>query len=292
MKHSRSIGKRLQGKSAGWSVVLAFTASLLAAGKVAEAAKLHAIFAVDKKAERVGADVTADRVWLALRSNIPENQLEFHNLQPDEFSEPAIRGVIARIPFAPDDTVLFYYVGHGFWDPNSGTCMKPSASTGEWISGTGMVTELKARNPRLAVVVFDCCNRERAPQPRNGPAPFLPAPGTEVSPLFDSLFFKIQGSVLVVSSSPFQYALVRAARDDDWANGINVPPGPLFTNAFSQTLNDNANRRLIWSQMIRSTQVKLDEYFRIMAGPEGLINLDDGTVVRQDRQTIQVRFFQ
>jgi len=154
-----------------------------------------------------------------------------------------------------------------------------------------MVNELRARRPRMAVVVFDCCNRERAPRPRTGPPVFAKPPPPEVSPLFDSLFFKIQGSVLVVSSSPYQYALVRARRDDDWKNGIAVPYGPLFTNAFGQTLDDNANRRLIWSQTIRSTQVKLDEYFRTVA-PGGLTTLDDGRPVRQDRQTIQVRFSQ
>jgi len=49
---------------------------------------------------------------------------------------------------------------------------------------------------------------------------------------------------------------------------------------------------LIWSQTIRSAQAKLDEYFRSMVAPGGFINLDDGTPIQQDRQTIQVRFFQ
>jgi hypothetical protein len=115
---------------------------------------------------------------------------------------------------------------------------------------------------------------------------------TKIAPLFDDLFFRTRGSVLLVSSSPGEYAFVRikpAGEPFDQA----PPSGPLFLNAFTETLLQNGEQRMSWSQIAAQTQSKLDFYLGLMKEKDtrGLITLEDGMPVQQQRQTIQLRFY-
>ena len=254
------------------------------------AAKLHIVVAVDHQAEKVGADLNDGGLPGSLWLQAPPGVVEIYRCK-ETLSEPEILQTIRNVPVQPDDALMFIYVGHGAYDPSRGTYMTPSSSTGDVLSATQMVNELKALNPRLAVVVFDCCNRERAPKPTKltfaAPGAVLPK---QVSPLLDELFFRTHGSVLAVSSSPGEYALVRARRDTD--NGHEEPPvGPLFMNALSATVHRNQNQRLKWSQLFNATQAQLDLYFRKLVGEQGRLSLDSGEQVQQERQTIQLRFY-
>ena len=257
----------------------------------ARAARLHVVLAVDRKAERVGRDLTAFVLMGSLGANIPSANLEVYWVDETSMSEPAILNAVRRVPVEPDDALMFLYVGHGVYDETLGTCMTPSASTGQVkLSATKMVQVLQALGPRLAVVLIDCCNRERAPNPTTVRVPAPGQPPQQISPLFDELFFRTKGAVLVVSSSKGEYALVRAYRDDDPASP-EPPVGPLFTNALGNTLDNNQGQRLLWPQLIDRTQDQLHRYFDLMTDPGGRITLDDGTEVQQNQQTIQLRIF-
>jgi hypothetical protein len=253
------------------------------------AAKLHVVFAVDTKAERVGRDLTADAVFFSLIINVPQDNLKLYYVDPEDMSETTVLTTVRRVPVEADDAVMFYYIGHGAYDATQGTYMTPSATTNQVLSATRMVQELQALGGRFSVVVFDCCNRERAPKPTKVAAPAPGLPLKVISPLFDELFFKKSGAVLVVSSSPNEYALVKAFRDDE--PNAEPPAGPIFTSAFGKTLDKRINERLSWPKAVEQTQSQVDVYFRAIVGDEGVLTLDDGVMIRQNRQTVQTRYF-
>lgn len=259
--------------------------------RVAEAGRLHYISIVDYHAERVGPDLTDAPIVNALTNHIPEELWERHELPLGPISEADVLGLIREIPVADDDAVLLYYVGHGNYDRNIGTYMTPSASRGESLSATATLQALKARGPRLAVVVFDCCNRERARVSQLAAAPTPGPPPQEISPLFRALFFDVQGAVLVVSSSPNEYALVRARDPQSLDPEAELPYGSIFTTAFGRTLEAEADRPQRWSDTIRSVQARLDRLFNLMKRLRRPLTLDGGQRVTQPRQTIQLRFF-
>lgn len=64
-------------------------------------------------------------------------------------------------------------------------------------------------------------------------------------------------------------------------------------SALGRTLGENKTQRLNWSQVTGQTQVHLDRYLNFMKSqyPQGIITLNDGTQVNQQRQSIQLRFF-
>ena len=271
-----------------WLLVTLSCAAIAAgAAAPARAAKLHVIAAVDSKAERVGQDLTVLAVTAGLIGSIPREHLEFHTVDGSVMSEPALLETIHGVPAGPDDAVLFLYVGHGAYDPTLGTYLTPSGSTGQVLSATRIVQEVRALGARLAVVVIDCCNRERAPRPSSVVVPGVSGKPPAILPLADRLFFQSSGAVLIVSSSPGEYALVRARRDA--GNIEEFPWGPLFMNAFGKSMSEHGMEPLDWPQLIGAAQRRLDRDFRAMIGPDGGLTLDDGTRVRQARQTIQLR---
>ncbi|WP_165064729.1 caspase family protein [Paludisphaera rhizosphaerae] len=251
---------------------------------------LHVIFAADRKAENVGDDLDCMVLNFVCAANLPKSQWKPHFLDYRRpMSESDILTAIRSVPIGPDDTLMFYYVGHGAYaDPVNGTYLTPSGSSGRVLFASRLVEEVKARGPRLAVVVLDCCNRKKAPPAYAAPAPALPGELQQPTPLFDELFFKRSGVILALSSSPGEYALVKPAGDvaDD-----GVPPGPIFTNSLADTLSRNAQTPMEWSQMLGLTQQQVDQYFNAMMGAGKTLQLQTGEIIRQERQTIQLRFY-
>jgi hypothetical protein len=227
-------------------------------------------------------------VTATLNNSIPADNLEIYPFEASEMSEPALIEAIRKVPVSPEDAVMFIYVGHGAYDATMGTYLTPSGSNSQALSATRILQEVQSLRPRLAVVMIDCCNRERAPKPSTFLAPGIGPPPKEIRPLVDGLFFQTSGSVLLVSSSPGEYALVRARRDYEPPNA-EPPRGPLFMSAFGWALDRQMNTQLNWQQLTTVAQRQLNRYFAMMTGPTGLLTLDDGTTVSQSRQTIQLR---
>jgi hypothetical protein len=118
---------------------------------LASGAKLHVVFAVDTKAERVGRDLTVFWLWASLSTDLPEDSWQRYSVDSENMSEPAILEKIRAVPVEADDTLMFVYVGHGAYDATLGTYLTPSATTGAVLSASRIVQEIKARGTRLGV---------------------------------------------------------------------------------------------------------------------------------------------
>lgn len=273
--------------------VLLLTIFVAGSFDASEAAVVHIVYAVDSQAANVGGYLTANALESAMKSNVPPEMIQRYYVPMDRMSEPVILDMVRKVPVGPDDTLMFVYVGHGAWRQEIGTFMTPSGSVGQELSATRMVQVIHNLRPRLGIVIFDCCNQEKTAKSLTAPAAqAAPEPLVQLSPLFEELFFRSSGHVLLVSSSPNEYAFVRG-NFSGIPHPSDPPLGPLFMSAFGKTLNDNQAQRLNWSQVTGRTQFHLDRYLDFMKSqyPQGIITLNDGTQVNQERQTIQLRFF-
>jgi hypothetical protein len=96
---------------------------------------------------------------------------------------------LRSLPIGENDTVVFYYTGHGAFDLDGHYMDLAGRNPGTLRRGE-VLAEIKAKGtqPRLTVLITDCCNvfkpAPAAPLSRQEP----PRPD-QVSPLFNALFF-------------------------------------------------------------------------------------------------------
>jgi hypothetical protein len=182
-----------------------------------------------------------------------------------------------------DDAILFYYLGHGYFEPTKMvTCLRLSDDPMAELSWRDLSEEIAKQQIRLGVVILDCCNREDAPPSKMVVRlPYRQFP-KQVTPVCQSLFFASRGEVVLISSSPGEYALVKARKSPD--PSPSVPVGALFTNALVDTLQKSSQRPLKWRNFTATVQEQTDVYFNGLTGGEGVFSLG-GKDYQQKRQT-------
>jgi hypothetical protein len=271
-------------------LILSFVfASLAWNPPTAQSAKLHAIIAVDALQEDVGREIleSANRLAIELIVTIPQHQLSLWSIgRTRPLTRNHIINTINNLTIETDDAVLFYYIGHGYYDATKQvTCLRLSGDPRNELSWQDISQELSRKTPRLNVVVLDCCNREDAPDvaPDKGyPAPFVPA--TEITPLCDQLFFQSKGTVVLISSSPHEFALVKART---LHSRHSVPEGAIFTNAFWFTIAQFSDRSFSWIRFTEKVQTETDKLFLGLVGQDRTFFIN-GVQFQQDRQTARL----
>ncbi len=129
----------------------------------------------------------------------------------------------------PEDTLLFYYSGHGDIRPELGHVLNfanPDGNGRRILPRSELLGFIKAKNPRLMVVVTDCCSAIRkqfiAPAPQAPGVPFVP-PEWAVA---GCLLLQHRGVVDITASCPGQAA---------FPNVTGV--GGIFTDSFAGLLD-------------------------------------------------------
>src|SRR5262249_12624788 len=114
------------------------------------------------------------------------------SVRPETISN-ALRG----LPVGPNDTLLFYYSGHGATIEGRGHALTTSHGV---LMRDRLRNHTGARRPRLSVILTDCCSSLVKPGP---PMPGMgqPPENPEISPLLRSLLLQHRGTVDVTSSS-------------------------------------------------------------------------------------------
>ncbi len=208
---------RLQSRA----VALACLLVLLGTATGVHAQKLYLLIAADTSKQggiylSTGPDT--GYVFDAFYAHVPERQLVVYGMGGPEgqpvWDGPDIRfdlgdmgrkllGAIDACPAGPDDTIVFFYSGHGAHDDRGHYLLMPDQKT--TLARPTLIRRIQAKNPRLAVVVTDTCSNllDRGLLP--GPEMMLQPPEQPV-PLFDSLFFQSTGLVDLNSSTEGQVA--------------------------------------------------------------------------------------
>jgi len=263
----------------------------------AEAAKVHLIAVADTKDKTIGEIVRSDinRMTSALatlgkKSLLPPVVLIEEKCRPD-----VINQVLNQIKVGSDDTVVFYFSGHGAYDKTNGQFLQiPRLNKAGNISRSLLRDKIKrmveTKQIRLGVFMTDMCNLRKVIEMPRKIAPAAQAPASEVviedKPLFQSLFLDSAGFVDVSSASPDEAALtypeMRFA--DNKERVYYLQAGSLYAGAFIEMMNLNQKLRFSWETFLRlHLAPKVNQEF-LKTYPTG-IDLPDG-VKMQFTQTV------
>ena len=249
----------------------------------ADAQKLHALLVSDQsewaKWGEYLPNITMDstNMFVALFNNVPESDLDFRPLpiSMEPGSPAAILREIEQTRVGSDDTILFYFTGHGETD-NKGHYL--NLEKGKLYRAEIRKALLK-KQARLAVILTDCCNQRSDKFSYFAPAADMQPPQTVV-PLFQSLFFEPSGLVDINASSPGENAFFFVSKTEE-----GIPKGSLFTTTLTDYVRENSRNKVTWDQLI--TEVTNQVYRSFLAEyPKGVASASKGNRQRQSVQTV------
>ncbi|MDR2754590.1 MAG: PDZ domain-containing protein [Planctomycetaceae bacterium] len=221
----------------------------------ASAQKIHLVIAADINAEGgVDAFVKIDqhKIKQLFESNIPDSQLKITMISAEEMQGSNILKTIDSLEISNEDTIVFYYSGHGGFDRQKqeqflqlklGNLYRPE-----------LLKHIQQKQPRLSVLLTDCCNVQidvmGTVQERQSEVITFPQ---EISPLFATLFFHCKGIVDITSSKLGEYS------------GCDVKKnrGSCFTYPFVDLMKAHKdNVEMDWDKFVAELAPKVDEAFK------------------------------
>lgn len=179
----------------------------------------------------------------------------------EDFNRQNISAAVAKVSPSPNDAVIFYYSGHGFrfkdqknqWpqmDLRQGNYQDLATNTLNIDNDVYKI--LSKKNPRLLMVIGECCNVDAGVGTPSKTDPVTMAPAANVfnNNMVKNLFSS-KGKVLLATSKPYQ------------ASWYYITYGGYFCNSFiSSFLNDvgvtttktQTNWKDIFSQAVAATK--------------------------------------
>jgi hypothetical protein len=271
------------------STVAVVILSIAGGASALQVERVHLLLVGDTLDRNIAESVEHDLGNMAVTFYIllSEGQLDFQRLTGDEVSAENILKAIAKIRLASDDTLVFYWAGHGAFDNDGHYLHMPHG--GDLYRST-LLGAMKKKQARLAVLLTDCCNAYNDSTAGKPPvSPSSPDPRRKTSPLFDELLLRTRGVVDVNAASQGELALGtkegglftlslaymmpgRKITDDDDSGGG-------FENAFGVFWR-NADKRLSWPAVIQESRRQVQELFQ-QINPDGLIARDGRTYHKQ-----------
>ena len=274
---------------------LGFGLALLAAGRTGASPTIHVVIAADTLDAKVGKSVALDQSAMlrAFELNVPGAMLRARMIEGDECRPESILAVIGRLAAGPGDAVVVYFSGHGGFDRRVGPYLRfPRREA--YLTRDKLRLAIQGRNPRLGVLLTDCCNNLFAipGTPSLGmPTPERPRVG--LSPLFRSLFVDHAGFVDLTSSKEGEQSIgypgLRLPKDSPLVmpgtvtDRVFFTRGGLFTTALTDIFSASRDEPLTWSRIGEATAGKVAAEFRRLR-PDGLE--DDDPEHPQMTQTV------
>lgn len=219
------------------SIVIPALALVLGPPAPRAVATVYLLVAADTDDPKIGESVAVDahNFPAVFRLNMPEHMITYApQVMGADFRPDRILSALGGLPVVPGvDTVIFYYSGHGAYDPVRRQHYGQTPAGPLWHS---QVEEtLAALRPRLSVFLSDACSvLQKLPPVVGAPAP---VPPTEVPPLLQSLFLDPTGAVYISATTPGETAIGRS-------------DGGVFTNALCATFSERMQQRTTWSSVI------------------------------------------
>ncbi|MDR2705265.1 MAG: caspase family protein [Planctomycetaceae bacterium] len=221
----------------------------------AVAQKIHLVIAADTNASGgVGAITKIDQhnIKQLFESNIPSSQLSITTIPAEEMREADILKKVDSLEISNNDTIVFYYSGHGAFDRQKQEQFL-QLSLGN-LYRAELLKHIVQKLPRLSVLLTDCCNIQvdGVVQERQGEVTVFPQ---EISPLFGSLFIYCKGVVDITSSKLGEYSFCDTRKIGN--------RGSCFTYPLIDLLKVNKdNVEMDWSKLVEELAPKVNEAFK------------------------------
>jgi len=226
--------------------------------------KMHLILAADvSSSDSVGSVVQSDTYNLRelLENNVAGDRLNIIDLQDKHkgklLTKENILQEICNLNVNSDDTIFFFYSGHGAFDPkvaqNDGQYFALASyiqnrETEKPVFRYEILDTMKSKNVRLSILISDCCFNE-AELPTHLRPPQLPQSRGEMKalkPLVEKLFFEAKGVVDITASEKGSYGFIYP-KESRIENGVNK--GSVFTWNLHKTLTTEMYASKDWKQI-------------------------------------------
>lgn len=240
-----------------------------------EFGKMHILIVADTDDDRIGLSVQQDilRLVRMFETAIPSHRRTISVLADENFNHEAIERYYADLAVAPNDTIFFFFAGHGIFYPEQ----KPRLSNEDHhlIMGKRLVPRKKildwieSKNAKLNIILSDSCFEFTKPD-----ASLEPCAPPEIFVEFDrrvfmNLFFCSSGLVNINSANTNQTAV-----------GCPINGGA-FTTAFCKVLtnlssDDPAERPPYvgsWNTLFRQIAVEQDKAVDFIFQGESKVDL-------------------
>ena len=244
--------------------------------------KIHLIIATDARAG-FGANLVADmkNMERVFRQNVPSSRLEIMVMEPKTVTPDSILETIDAVKSNETDTLVFYYSGHGANDDKNGghyfQLRDKNGKTAELQRRT-LLAKMKTKPARLNVVLTDCCNLDSTSSGTSKQMT-VTSPG-RISPLFETLFIKSEGTVDITSSKRGEASFL---------DTTDKKRGSCFTYPLVELLEKHReNASVTWPRFVDELRANVQKAF-LESWPDGykFNEAGMGTYV-QRTQTVQV----
>ena len=247
-------------------------------GSVAYASKVHLVIACDDTQESgLGGDVVADKAAIenVFAMNIPAQQLSTSKIDGKDLSPESMLAAVAALRVERrKDSVVFYYSGHGAFDPQVGHFF--SLPGKKRLLRSRLEQAIVAKEPLSAITITDCCAAGMRYQGTVRPTKTWVKP-SRISPLFERLLLGRSGLISVTSSEPYEVSITRGDGK-----------GSLFTYSFAALLKENSQADWDWHVLLAKVTAQVKEDFTEVTNGKGLDTDGDGTI---DQKTQTVHAF-
>ena len=247
--------------------------------RVAQAQKLYLLTAGDVRDQNLGKSIRQSYTAFSdvIRRNLSGRSLVEYNkpgrsgsfwrgpdLAASQNLHDDILSAIERCPAGRNDTICFYWVGHGAYDNKAGELKHylklPESQSDPILYRSDILDALTKKQARLTVLITDSCNEYQRVPVKVDPSQLGPTvapafePGmrepTKENPL-PLLFFRSRGIVDVNSASPDQRAVV-------------VEGGGIFSLILAEVLRPNYVVPQSWSDVFDRVDFQLESSLRYL----------------------------
>jgi len=238
------------------------------------AANFHAIIIADTNDSTIGNSVMIDKRKInSLTKNIARNtglKLKQYNIYGFNFNFNTIRRSLNNLSVRPDDVVMFYYSGHS---SNAGAKWPALNLKGRSLKLENVISSLKAKKPRLLLIIADSCNNltSRGSSLNN----FMSLRGVQTAKKknYQKLFLKHKGTIVMGAARRGEYA---------WGNGQH---GGFFTYQLLESLNQELALASspTWNNLVKRAEVPIRLPYGIVQHPQSELNVKSFTKVKFDK---------
>jgi len=230
--------------------------------------KIHLILAADVSSnDSVGSVVAADTYNLRqlLENNVAGGRLNIIDLQDKRSGSQLTKNDMLReirnLNVSSDDTIFFFYSGHGAFDSAQGQYFALAAQ--EQVLRSEVIDALKTKRARLSILISDCCyNQADLTAKHARPQQIQIQSRGEIKglrPLVEKLFFETEGVVDITASEKGTYGFIYP-REHREENGVNK--GSVFTWNLRKVLTTEMYASKDWKTIFGSVREETNKDFQ------------------------------